>query len=491
LRIEDCSFHSSLNGDVLLNPEKYRYFEELFHPKSIAIVGASELNALYIVPLLESKFPGKVYLVNPNREELFGLKCYPSILDVDGPIDYVVSAVPASFSLELMKQSVEKGVKTVHYYTSGFSETGKPEDVKLEEELVRTARTGGVRIIGPNCMGLYVPESGVSYFYDFPHESGPVALVSQSGAFAVGIIMHGRARGIRFSKVISFGNAADLAASDFIEYLAEDPKTEVITAYLEGVKDGRKLFDALREANLRKPVIVLKGGRTSEGTRAASSHTGSLAGSANIWNAVFKQLGVVTVGTVEELLDTMLAFTYAPKPRGRRVLIVSFSGGSSVVQSDICTELGLEIPALRKESREQINKIVPSAGSSINNPLDIPSAYFGTGTVAKSISIASSEDTIDIVLFEFTDRIRVFFEHSNTINEYNAMVENIINSAKNIRDVLGKPFLVALPPSFYEDEGRRLKDLFQSEGFPLYPSVDRAAKAISNVLNYYDFLEKE
>nr|MDO8082895.1 CoA-binding protein [Candidatus Freyarchaeota archaeon] len=472
-----------------MDPEKYQYFEELFHPKSIAIVGASEANALYIVPLLESNFAGKLYLVNPNRGELFGLKCFPSILDIDGSIDYVISAVPARFAPELMKQCVEKGVKTVHYFTSGFSETGKPEDVELEAELVRIARAGGVRIIGPNCMGLYVPKSGVSYFYDFPRESGPVALVSQSGAFAVGIIMLGRALGIRFSKVISFGNAADLDASDFIEYLGEDPKTEVITAYLEGVKDGRKLFEVLREANLRKPVIVLKGGRTSEGARAASSHTGSLAGSSNIWNAVFKQLGLVTVSTVEELTDTMLAFTRAPKPRGRRVLIVSFSGGSSVVQSDICTGLGLEIPVISEESREQINNIVPSAGSSIKNPLDIPSAYFSAESIAKAVSIAASEDTIDIVLFEFADRLRIFFERRNIIDGYKVLIENVINSAKRVRDVLGKPFLVALPPSYYEDEGKRLKDLFQSEGFPVFPSVDRAAKAISNVLNYYDFLK--
>ncbi|WXG39510.1 MAG: CoA-binding protein [Candidatus Freyarchaeum deiterrae] len=472
-----------------MDSERYRYFEELFHPQSIAIVGASEPNAFYILPLLESKFSGKVYLVNPNRTELFGLKCYPSILDIDGSIDYVISAIPARFALELMKECVEKGVKTVQYYTSGFSETGKPDDIKLEEELLKIARAGDVRIIGPNCMGLYVPESGVSFFYDFPRESGPVALVAQSGALAIGIIMLGRARGIRFSKLISFGNAADFDSSDFIEYLAEDPKTEIITAYLEGVKDGRKLLSVLKEANLRKPVVVLKGGRTSEGARAASSHTGSLSGSANIWNTVFKQLGVVTVNTVEELTDTVLAFTQVPKPRGRGVLIVSFSGGFTVVQSDICTELGLKIPVISRKSTEEINKIVHSAGSSIKNPLDIPSAYLSNDIVAKSLSVAASEDSIDIVLFDFTDRLRVFFERASNIEGYSVLLETVINSAKYVRDVLGKPFLVALPPSYYEDEGRKLKDLFQSEGFPVFPSADRAAKAVSNVLNYYDFLK--
>ncbi|MFB0560018.1 MAG: acetate--CoA ligase family protein [Candidatus Lokiarchaeia archaeon] len=474
-----------------MDPAKYHYFEELFHPKSIAIVGASEQNALFLVPLLEANFPGKVYPVNPNREEVYGLKCYSRILDIDGPIDYVISAVPASLALDLMKQCVEKKVKTVHYFTSGFSETGKPEDVKLEEELVRIARAGGVRIIGPNCMGLYIPESRVTYFYDFPLEGGPIALVSQSGAFAVGIVMLGRARDIRFSKVISFGNAADLDAADFIEYLAEDPKSEVIAAYLEGVKDGRKLLGVLKDTNLRKPVIVLKGGRTSQGARAAASHTGSLAGSANIWDAVLKQLGIITVRTVEELTDTMLAFTRVPKPPGRRILIVSFSGGSSVIQSDICTELGLEIPVLSNESRDKISKIVPTAGTSTKNPLDIPSAYFGTDMISKTLNIAASEDSIDIVLLELLDRLPVFFKLRNAIDGYYALIENLINSSKHVRDVLGKPFLVALPPSFYEDEGRSLKNLFQNEGFPVFPSVDRAAKAISNVLNYYDFIEKE
>jgi len=474
-----------------LDPERYRYFEDLFHSKSIAIVGASEQNALFILPLLDFEFPGKIYLVNPNRDELYGLKCFPSITDINEPIDYVISAVPASFALNLMRQCVEKRVKTVHYFTSGFSETGSPEGRRLEEELVNVARKGGVRIIGPNCMGIYCPEGRISFFYDFPRESGPVALVSQSGAFAVGIVMLGRARGIGFSKVVSFGNAADLDAADFIEYLAEDPKTGVIMSYLEGVKNGRKLFNVLREACLRKPVVMLKGGRTGEGARAASSHTGSLAGSADIWDAVLKQLGVVPVGTVEELTDTVLAFTKAPKPRGRRVLIVSFSGGSSVVQSDICAELGLEVPVLSSELRAKISEFVPTVGTSMKNPLDIPSAYFSSGGVARAVSIAASDEKVDIVLFEFLDRLHVFFKRRNNVASYHAILEEVLSAAKYVRDVLHKPFLVALPPSFYEEEGIKLKHLFQREGFPVFPSVDRSARAISNVLKYHDFLERK
>lgn len=474
-----------------MNPEKYQYFEELFNPQSIAIVGASEQNDFFIVPLLKFNFPGKLYLVNPNRDELFGLKCYPSIMDINDTIDYVICAIPARFALDLMKQCIEKGVKTVHYFTSGFSETGNPENVKLEEELVRIARAGRVRIIGPNCMGLYVPESRISFNLDFPRESGSVSLVSQSGALSVGIVLSGRISGVGFSKVISFGNAIDLDAPDYIEYLAEDPKTKVITAYLEGIKDGRKLFHVLKEANLRKPIIVMKGGRTSDGARAASSHTGALSGSKNIWNAMFKQLGIVNVKTVEELTDTMLAFTHDPKPRGKRVLIISYSGGSSVIQADVCKELGLEIPVISRESRDKIMQLFPPVGIGIKNPIDITPAYFGVDGLTNVISTAASEEIIDIVIFETAARLRSFFERRNNISVYNVVVDRMVNSGNYVRDVLGKPFLVALPPSIFEDEFIRLRDLFQREGFPVFPSVDRAARAISHVINYHDFLKEK
>ncbi len=273
--------------------------EAIFQPRAIAVVGASanpeSLGHDYVRCLLEYGYKGAVYPVNPELSEVLGLTVYPSLRQVPGTVDYVISCIPASGVLDLVEDCRHVGVKAVHFFTARFSETGREDAALLEQELLRRTRSAGIRVIGPNCMGLYDPRQGISFRTDFPKEPGSTAFLSQSGGNAVELVHHGAQRGLRFSKVISYGNGLDLDEADFLDYFAQDSETTVIVAYIEGISDGRRFMAALRRAAAAKPVIVLKGGRTSSGTRAAASHTAALAGAQQVWRVALRQAGAMEV----------------------------------------------------------------------------------------------------------------------------------------------------------------------------------------------------
>jgi acyl-CoA synthetase (NDP forming) len=274
--------------------------DSLFHPRSIAVVGASDgyfngVTQVFLDTLIQFKYKGAIYPVNPKFEKVSGLKCYPSVRDIPDVVDYVISIVPASVTPKLVEDCSARGVKTIHLYTSGFAETDEAERGELQQELVAAARKGGVRLIGPNCMGLFVPSEGITYSPAFPMEPGNVGFISQSGSYSLIIIRGAGARGIRFSKVVSYGNASDIDECDLLEYLASDPETKIIGAYIEGTRDGKRLHRVLAETSARKPVIVIKKGGTPAGSRGASSHTGALAGDDKVWDAILRQTGVIRV----------------------------------------------------------------------------------------------------------------------------------------------------------------------------------------------------
>ncbi|UCD85254.1 MAG: CoA-binding protein, partial [Deltaproteobacteria bacterium] len=312
--------------------------EHAFHPRSVAVVGASDLpfsaGYFYLRHLLDYGYRGQIYPVNPNQRQASGLKTYPRLSDVPGTVDYVICCLPASKVLDLLTQCPQKEVKVVHFFTGRLSETGYEGAAELEEKILREARKLGIRLIGPNCMGIYCPKEGLSFGYDFPAEPGSVGVVFQSGGAATEFVRYASLRGVRFSKVISYGNALDLTETDFLQYLSKDPETEVIVSYIEGVKDGKRFLSALREAASAKPVIVLKAGRGVAGTRAVASHTASLAGSLRIWEGVMNQAGAVQANTLEEGIDLAVSFCFLPPFSGRRVGIVGGGGGKSVLSAD-------------------------------------------------------------------------------------------------------------------------------------------------------------
>ncbi|MEM2144105.1 MAG: CoA-binding protein [Candidatus Jordarchaeaceae archaeon] len=474
-----------------MDRERFEYFESLFHPKAIAIIGASENSLIYLLGPIVTGYKGKIYAVNPNRDSILNFKCYKSILDIKDEIDYATITVPAKYTPDAMRECVEKGVKTVHFFTSGFSETGTEEGKKLEQELLKISRKGNTRILGPNCMGIYCPESGLSFLPGFPKRPGPVAFIAQSGALTEQVVYSGRLRGIGFSKVVSYGNAIDLDNPDFVEYLAEDPKTKIISTYVEGTKNGRKFYETIKEAVKKKPVIVWKGGQTERGAVAVSSHTGSLSGSGTIWRAALKQVGAIDIRDLEELIDTFLVFLQNPPPRGRRGLIVSFSGGESVTETDKAVEMGLEIPLLPKETKEKIEEMVPAAGISARNPLDVPSAFFRFSNIAEVVKLAASEDNIDFVIFELLDRYRSIGKRLRGFQWYIDLRKSIREAANYIKKELGKPFVIAVLPAFSEHEAIFLRKFYTARGISVVPTMTRAAKAIKRMIEYHEFLNKQ
>ncbi|KKL54964.1 hypothetical protein LCGC14_2260160 [marine sediment metagenome] len=288
--------------------------EAIFHPRSIAVVGASaNPNAPgydYVSSLQKFGFPGDLYPVNPRAEEILGLPAFPSLRDVPGQVDYVISCIPATAVLELVDDCAAKGARALQLFTARFSETGREEDAELERRLSQRAREAGVRIIGPNCMGLLYPRQGISFRADMPRQPGNVGFLSQSGNLLFELTYLAGPRGLRFSKAVSYGNGLDLNEADFLDYFAQDAESAVVGAYVEGVRDGRRFLAALKRAAARKPVVVLKGGRTAAGGRAAASHTAALAGRHAVWTAAVTQAGAISVDTVEELIDMLIAFAY-------------------------------------------------------------------------------------------------------------------------------------------------------------------------------------
>ena len=348
--------------------------QALFEPESVAVVGVPRTprpGQLFLRALLDPGYRGRIYPVNPNAQEILGLPCYPSVTSLPEAVDLAIIVVPAAAAVSVVRECAEKSVRVAVVFTAGFSELGTEEGRAREAELVAAARRGRLRLLGPNCMGVYVPKSGLGSFPAMPSEQGPIAFVSQSGSLSNGLVWGGTERGLAFSKVISVGNQADLDISDFLEYLAEDPETEIIAAYIEGAKNGRRLWRALAEAGRRKHLVVWKVGRTRSGARAASSHTGSLAGEAEVWSGLLRQAGALQAGDLEELLDMLVALRHLGRPTGRRIAIVTGPGGPAVSAADACEEAGLELAALSPETQAHLREAIGSAGTSVRNPVDV------------------------------------------------------------------------------------------------------------------------
>jgi acetyltransferase len=303
--------------------------DALFHPRSVAVVGVPrglKIGKNFLTALLEQGFPGHIYPVNPEAKEIEGLKAYPSVSAIPGPVDLAIVLVPSHRTLPVVKECGAKGVKGAVLFTAGFKETGTEEGESMEEELVQVARSYGMRLIGPNGMGLYCPKSGLSFFPQMSKEQGSVGIISHSGSLTNILGRMASQKGIRFSKVVSLGNECDLTTSDFLTYLGRDPETGLIGCYLEGIKDGPLFLEALKKASTNKPVILWKVGLTWEGSHAATSHTGALAGSREIWQGVVGQAGAIQVVGLEAWVDALMGFSLLTSQLGERMAIISGPG---------------------------------------------------------------------------------------------------------------------------------------------------------------------
>jgi acyl-CoA synthetase (NDP forming) len=450
-----------------------------FAPTSVAVIGVGPITAgrFYVESLLASGFKGPLYPVHPNGGEISGLNILRSLKVIDGPVDFVMSCIPARHVPQLIRECAETHVKVVSMFTSGFSETGSEMGRQLEAEIVRIARDAGIRLIGPNCMGVYNPRAGVSFVPDFPREGGGVALVCQSGGNAIYLVRLAAERGIRFSKAISYGNACDVDESDLFEYLMQDSETELVTAYIEGVKDGRRFQQVLNKLAARKPVIVLKGGVTQEGARTALSHTSSLAGSDLVWNAVLEEAGAVRVDTLYELVDMMVTFRFLRPPQGRRVAMAGGGGGASVMAADACASHGFSLPPIPREvSKEMRTGLDSDAGLILTNPIEL--------NLSPEITYQMGKTMLEYEGFDLMLANCVFGQHPWAF--FDMWFDMFCDTVLRVHAQANKPMAIILDSGLtkYEQHFAALRRRYVEARLPVYYSMSDACLAIDRFMRY-------
>ncbi|MEX2644114.1 MAG: acetate--CoA ligase family protein [Acetobacterales bacterium] len=367
------------------------FFRPLFEPKTVGVIGASGTGVTiantFIQRMADYGFPGEIYPIHPKADELEGLKAYPSLAETPKPVDYAYIAIGAERIPDILG-AADGRVSFAQVISSGFGEVESGR--ALEATLKESAKAGGCRVLGPNCLGTYSPRGRLTFPPRPPEEVGPVGVITQSGGLGTDIIRRGSMRGLRFSGLVTVGNSVDLGPNDLLEFYLADEKTRVIGMYLEDVKDGRRFLDILKDATKVKPVVLLKGGRTAQGQLAAASHTGSLAGDERVWVALEKQTGAVMVDTLDEFIELLLAFqTLTPRPERptERCVLFGNGGGTSVLATDFFARCGLDVSPLDKDTLAELEALGLPPGTSVVNPIDTPVATLQReeGKVAEKI----------------------------------------------------------------------------------------------------------
>jgi acyl-CoA synthetase (NDP forming) len=464
--------------------------DSLFHPKSIAVFGVSgkklKLGNFLLQSFIDIGYDGKLFPISPDDETVMGLKAYASLKEIGEPVDLIVISVHPDKVPKILEEAVQKGVKGAVIFTSGYGEKGA-EGRRRERELVDIARKGNLRIIGPNCMGFYCPSTKLSYFPGLSRESGPIAFISQSGSLSNIVAFAGNMNGLFFSKMVSIGNSCDLDFNDFLEYFGEDPETRVIACYLEGVSDGQRFLRLAKKVSMKKPIIVWKAGCTQAGARAAGSHTGSIAGNREIWDAVSKQAGLIRVENLSELFGRLGAFINPCLPKGNRVAVVSAPGGPAVSTSDACEQAGLKLAVFSEGTKIKLSKLFPELGTSVSNPVDMGlSVAFDKTIYPRCAEIVGQDENVDMILiFHFVideEYVESLIEVKNKIRKPMAIATNM--EQLKVKD-FGQTFKTIKP----ENMSKILRKLYES-GISMHYTEQDAAKTLMALLKYKEFLDK-
>ncbi len=450
--------------------------EKFFSPQSIAVVGASRKPGKVgyaILQNLKNSFKGRLYPINPNATEILGLKAYPSLKEVKDKIDLAVIAVKAPLVEEILRECGKKGIKGVIIISAGFKEIGNAEG---EERIKKIAKKYNIRVLGPNCIGIYDSYSGVDTLFSDPKkikkpEKGYVGFISQSGALGLALLDKYAETGLGISKFVSLGNKADLSETDFLKVFGKDPSVRVVSMYIESVSNGKEFMKVAKEVAKSKPIIALKAGRTEKGKRAVSSHTGAMAGSYEVYKAAFKQSGIIEANDLEELMDFTKALAVQPAMKGNKIAIVTNGGGFGIIACDQAEIEGLEMAELSKETAKKLKEILPSHAS-VNNPVDL------TGD-------ANSE--------RYEQALKIVFNDPNVhgvcvicLMQLAPLDERIVEVLEECK-IFGKPFTACIGGSAYSIEiAKRL----QRKGIPVYPTPHRAVKALRVLYEYGNVLKK-
>jgi acyl-CoA synthetase (NDP forming) len=475
---------------MIANPDLISDLQRAFSPKAVAVVGVSRddvnpppgYTGLRIFrQLREEGFQGRLYPINPKATDIDGIPAFPSVRVVPERLDLVIVTIPARAVPQVLEDCVASGAVNVHICTAGFGETGEAESKAIEDKVREIASRGHLRVVGPNSMGYHVPAARMKMYAGTRLLEGPVAFLSQSGGHAQNYVGHGPALGIGFSKVVSYGNALVMDCTDFLEYLATDPETQIICIYLEGVRDGRRLVELAREIGRTKPIIVWKGGLTDFGARAAVTHTASMAGDGRIWTAFFRQTGAVRVGSIEEMADATMTFLRLRPMARSRVAVIGGGGGSNVATGDICAQEGVEVPRLSEETRGSLLGLLSLVNQSVVNPIDGPAALYNPQLLEEVLRTLTADLSIDAVILHVSTALNLI-----TTAETRAMFKSRI-AAFN-KQYPGKPVVVAvdgLERSAGEVE-RIVRELRDAD-ITTYSSLRAACRALKHLADYYSF----
>ena len=403
--------------------------EKFFCPDSVAIIGAAreegKVGRTILDNIINFGYKGKVFPINPKADDINGIKCYKSILDVPQDVDLAVIVIPNKFISSVLEECGQKNVKAAIVISAGFKETG-PEGAKLEEELVRVARKHGIRILGPNCLGManYACKLNATFALENPSD-GDIAFMSQSGALITAIMDWATTQEIPMSKYVSLGNKSDIAEKDLFEFWANDPSCKVISAYIEGVTDGRQFIDMASKVTRKKPIVVIKSGNTSEGAKAVSSHTGTLAGSSKAYECALKQAGIIRARTIRNLFDYATAFSYQPLPDGKNVAIITNAGGPGIMATDACEENQISLAKLDEKTVLKLKEFLPAAAN-FHNPIDVIGDALAD-RYKKTLEVIIEDKNVNAIIVLLTPQAM-----TQIIETAQAIVEVINNSKRKI-----------------------------------------------------------
>jgi len=445
-------------------------------PQAVAVIGASrdkdKLGYGVLSNIIEHGYPGKVYPINPKTDEILGLKCYPSVLDVPDPIDLAVVVIPSNYVAAALEDCGQKGVKGVVIISAGFREAGL-EGVRMERELVAIAKRYGMRLVGPNCLGIIdtLCPLDASFAAGMPPK-GTMAFMSQSGALCTAILDWALAAEIGFSRFVSLGNKADVSEVDLLESWEDDPHSRVILTYIEGLSEGRKFMEVARRVTRRIPVIAVKSGSTDAGSRAVSSHTGSLAGSARAYDSAFRQSGVLKAESIEHLFDYSLAFAYQPVLQGGRIAIVTNSGGPGVMATDALEHEGLSLASLSRETIDFLRDNIPAAAN-IYNPIDVRGDA-QTDRYALALEAVLKDEGVDGVIVMLAPQVTT-------------QVEETAEAVGQIVARYDKPVLGCFMGQARVGPGIKVLNEYK---VPNYPFPERAVGALKAMLGYRRWLDR-
>ncbi len=447
--------------------------ETFFNPKSVAIVGATEkpgsLSGIILKNLLDIGFNGKMYPVNPKHKHVFGLNCFPSLIDIPDEIALTVIAIPAPFVLDVLKQQALKKIQYSIIISAGFREMGA-EGIEMEEKIKQVAIENNIKILGPNCLGVL--DNYTNFTTSFlPWErvskppKGSLSILSQSGAFAIALLDLAAQEGLGIAKMVNYGNRIDVGESALLPFLMDDVHTKVIAIYMESIDYGRRFIEVAKACSKKKPIVALKVGKGAAGIAAAKSHTGAIAGKYEIYKAAFLKSGIIEANGLEEFIDGVKALTMQNPPKRNRVLIVTNGGGFGVIVADYCSENGLEVtppsPQLKEKLRNKFSRFYV-----VNNPVDLTgSASDEDYYIALNTCMIESDEYDAAIIIPLMAPM--------------GMTEKVVDLITDTMKLSGKPAVICTVGGAFT---MKIKQLFEDRKFPVYPSPERSARAMSMLL---------